>query len=469
MASAHTLPMVETRKDFAHRLLQLSLPIMFQNLLNSSVSFVDTMMIGQIGADALAAVGLANQVFFLITLFFFGVSSGSSIFIAQYWGAQDIPSMHRTMGISLIVSSAGALFCSFISIAFPTEVMHVFTKDPQVVARGVQYLVSVGISYLFTAIVMTFSTALRSIGDTKTPLIASSIALTINVVLNYLLINGIWIFPRLEVVGAAIATVIARFIEMVLLLSFVYGKKRPVAASIKTMFSFSKAMLRKFFITCTPVILNEMFWSFGMTTYKIAYARMGIDVIAAVNVSESIQGLFFVALMGIGNATAIMIGNKIGENNIDLAKLYAKRCILISFTVGAVLGLMLIGTSRWLPIPFNLNESLHAMTMHALIALGAVMSPKAVNMVTIVGILRSGGDTRYSLFAEMGGVWLIGVPLAFVGGLVLGFPLWGVYLLVALEEVFKLIISVTRIRSGKWIHRLTNDHIQLESTRSLEK
>jgi putative MATE family efflux protein len=460
MKTATVSPLsTETTMDFTRKLLHLSLPIMLQNLLGSSVSFIDTLMIGRIGEDALAAVGLANQMFFLITLFFFGVSSGSAIFIAQYWGAQDIPSLHRTMGISLSINLLGALASSIVSLFFPATVMKIFTSDPLVVERGVQYLVNVGISYLFTAVVMTFSIALRSTGDTRTPLLVSSIALSVNVLLNYLLINGIWIFPRLEVAGAAIATTIARFVDVTVLLIIVYGRKRPVAASLRTMFSFHKPMVARFIVTCTPVILNEVFWSLGMTAYKVAYARMGIDVIAAVNVSEAIQGLFFVALMGIGNATAIMIGNRIGENRIDLAKTYARRCLLIGFFLGLGLGLLLIATARWMPIPFGLNDSLRTMTTHALIALGAVLSPKAVNMVSIVGILRSGGDTRFSLFAEMGGVWLIGVPLAFIGGLVLDLPLFAVYLLVALEEVFKLVVSVTRIRSGKWINRLTNDVI----------
>ncbi|NLV84168.1 MAG: MATE family efflux transporter [Spirochaetales bacterium] len=447
----------ESKQEFLKRLLQLSIPIMLQNLLGSSVSFVDTLMIGRIGEEALAAVGLANQLFFLISLFFFGVSSGSAIFIAQYWGAQDIRSMHKMMGISLSMNLVGALFSSIVSLFFPEAVMHLFTKDPQVVQRGTEYLVYVGISYLFTAVVMTFSTALRSTGNTKTPLIVSSISLSINVVLNYILINGAFGFPRLEVVGAAIATTIARFTEMVILTMFVYVKRSPVAASLSTMMSFQKRMVASFFITCTPVILNELLWSLGMTAYKVAYARMGIDVIAAVNVTESIQGLFFVALMGIGNATAIMIGNRIGENKIELAKEYARRCIIIGALVGLVLGILLALTAQWLPLPFGLQDSLHSMTTAALVALGIVLAPKAINMVTIVGILRSGGDTRFSLFAEIGGVWFIGVPAAFIGGLVLHLPLYGVYLLVASEELFKLVVGLLRIKSGKWINRLTSE------------
>ena len=288
----------ESKKDFTLRLLALSLPIMLQNLLSSSVSFVDTLMIGQVGEDALAAVGLANQMFFLISLFFFGVSSGAAIFIAQFWGANDRQSMHSVMGIALRLGLLGAGLCSFVSLLFPEAIMHIFTDDPVVVAKGKEYLLVVGVSYVFTAIVMIYSTALRSTGDAKTPLYIACFSMSLNVFLNYLLILGKWGFPRMEVSGAALATTVSRGMEMILLLGFIYTKKRAVAAPIKSLFSSPRPLVKRYFTTCLPVIFNEVFWALGMTTYKIAFSRMGIDVIASVNVSEAIQGLFFCRAYG---------------------------------------------------------------------------------------------------------------------------------------------------------------------------
>lgn len=445
----------ESLKIFSRRLVQLSLPIMLQFLLISSVSFIDTLMIGRIGKEALAAVGLANQVFFLISLFFFGVVSGSAIFIAQYWGSQELESLHKAIGLALIFTLVGALFSSIISLFSPQFIMRIFTDDALVVELGSQYLVYVGVSYLFTAVVMTFSSSLRSTGNTSTPLIVSIIANATNITFNFFLIYGIWIFPRMEVAGAALATTIARFVEMVILLAFVYGKKLPIAASVRSLFAFDRVFFKKFLITCTPVILNEIFWSFGIATYKIAFARMGIDVVAAVNVSESIQNLFFVALRGMGSATAIMIGNRIGENKLDVARLYAYRSLVIGFLLGLTIGLTLVASANFLPLPFGLEADVYLMTVYALRTLGALMGFKAVNLVSIVGILRAGGDTRFSMIVEMGSVWLIGVPLAFIGGLVLHLPLFGVYLFIAIEEIFKFTTSIIRIRGGKWIHRFS--------------
>jgi putative MATE family efflux protein len=446
----------ESSKDFIVRLIQLSVPIMLQNLLSSSVSFVDTLMIGLVGEPALAAVGLANQMFFLIVLFYFGVSSGAAIFVAQFWGANDRKKMHQVMGIALVISLLGALFAAMVSLLFPGSIMRIFTNDPIVIAYGMEYLRIVGVSYLFTAVVMIYSAALRSTGDSKTPLFISLFSMSLNVVLNYLLIFGHLGFPRMGVAGAALATTIARFAEVVLLLGRVYGRKTPVAAPFRSLVSFPKPLVKIYFITCLPVILNEMFWSLGMTTYKIAYSRMGIEVIASVNVSEAIQGLFFVVLMGIGNASAIMIGNRIGENNLTLAKIYASRLLKISVLTGIVLGIGLALTSTLLVLPFNLSAEVAQMTTLSLISLGILIPIKAFNMVSIVGILRSGGDTRFSMLAELAGVWFIGVPFAFIGALLLHMPIYYLYLFVGLEEAFKLVLGLMRIRSGKWINRLAD-------------
>jgi putative MATE family efflux protein len=449
----------ETRIEFFRRLIFLALPIMLQYLLVSSVSFIDTVMIGMVSEPAIAAVGLGNQMFFLMTLFFFGVSSGAAIFTAQYWGAGDRNSLHKVMGIALMFSYTGAFATFLLSVIFPDRIIQIFTDDPTVIALGADYIRIVALSYLFTAAVMVYSASLRSTGDAKTPLYISVCAMILNVLLNYLLILGKGGFPRLEVKGAAIATVIARGAEMVLLLMIIYRKQKPAAAPLKLLFGFDSALVKKYIHTCLPVILNEVFWSLGMATYKVAYSRMGVQVIASVNVTESIQNLFFVVLSGITHASAILIGNRIGENDLGLAKKYASRLLLTGLTTGIALGALLAFFAPWLSLPFNLSDEVALMTTRSLLALGVLVPLKAYNMVLVVGVLRAGGDTRFSMFAELSGVWLIGVPCAFVGALLLHIPIWYLYLFVGLEEVFKFIAGVLRIKSGKWINRLTEDHL----------
>jgi putative MATE family efflux protein len=445
------------KREFYSRLLHLAFPIMLQNLLNSSVSFVDTLMIGMVGEVALAAVGLANQMFFLIAIFFYGVSSAATIFIAQYWGADNRESLHQVMGIALVLNFAGALLSTIFSLFFPELLMRIFTKDPEVIIRGVEYLQVVAISYLFTSIALIFFIALRSTGNAKTPLYVSAFAMGLNVVLNYILILGKFGLPRMEVRGAALATTIARVAETLLILFFVYRNKHPIGATLKKYFSFNRPLVKRYLTTGLPVIINEMFWSLGMTAYKIAFARMGTNVLAAINVTEAIQGLFLVALMGISNASAIMIGNRIGEGRIEMAKSYALRLLMSGLILAVLLGVALILTSPFLPIPFNLSPGVLQLTTYTLVAMGILLPIKAYNMIMMVGVLRAGGDTRFSMIAELAGVWLIGVPLAFIGALVIKMPIYYLYLFIALEEVFKLIVGMVRIKRGRWINLLIEE------------
>ncbi len=445
------------KRDFYSRLLFLALPIMVQNLLMTSLSFIDTLMITAVSEEALAAVGLANQMFFLISLFYFGVSSGAAIFVAQYWGAKQIDKLQRTIGIALSLGLIGAIISAFFSFFFPTSIMNIFTHDPIVVAYGVDYLKIVSISYLMTAVVMIYSAALRSTEDSRTPMYISIISLIVNVILNYILILGHFGFPRLEVKGAAIATLIARFLEMVVLLFIIYRRKGAVAAPIKILFSFTLIEIKQYFTTCFPVILNEMFWSLGMVFYKIAYAKLGTTVIASVNVSQSIEHLFFVILIGVSNAAAILIGNKIGENKLELAQKYAYTLLKLVIIVGFFMGLGLFSLAPFIPRIFNLSDSVYEITVRSLRSLALLIPIKACTMLIVVGILRSGGDTKFGMITELAGVWGIGVPLAFLGVLVFKLPIYYIYLLVGLEEFFKATLGFIRIKRKKWINRLVQD------------
>ncbi len=448
------MPSIETHKDFYVRMASIALPIMLQNLLVSSLSFVDTLMIGQLGSSEIAAVGLANQMFFLISLFFFGVSSGASIFVSQYWGANNRDSIQKVMGVAIATGVAGAAVFSVISIVAPEAVMHIFTRDAFVVQRGKEYLQLVGISYIFTAITTVYSTTLRATGDAKTPLIVACFSLSFNALFNWLLIFGIGPFPRMEVAGAALATTISRLLEMLILMLWSQGRRTPAAMHLKKAFRWDKAFLVAFFPTCMPVVINEVLWALGMTTYKIAFSRMGIDVIASVNVTEAINSLFFVAMMGISSSCSIMIGIQIGAGNQERASVYGHRFMRIGLVVGAIMGAAMAISSPFLPRLFNISPDIYKMTCFSLIVGGCLMPIKSVNMNVIVGILRGGGDTRFSMIAEMLGVWGVGVPMAFFGSMVLHLPIWWLYLLIGLEEVLKFCIGTWRVRSGKWINDL---------------
>ena len=254
--------------------------------------------------------------------------------------------------------------------------------------------------------------------------------------------------------GAAIATLIARLLEVFLLIFVIYRRGGAIAAPISDLFSFNREEVKAYFRTCLPVILNEMFWSLGMTFYKIAFARLGTQVIASVNVTQAIEHLFFVVLIGISHSAAVMIGNKIGENQISLSQRYAMTFLKVSFTVGLIMGSLFFMISPLLVSIFNLTSYVYDLSVLSLRVLSLYLPVKALTMMIVVGILRSGGDTTFSMVVEISGVWFIGVPLAFLGALVFDLPIYAIYALIGLEEIYKSIISLMRIKKGKWIRRL---------------
>ncbi len=444
-------------KHFYSQMFKIALPITAQNLVLASLNLVDNIMIGGLGETAIAGVGLANQYFFLLNLLLFGIVSGSSIFTAQFWGSKDIKNIRKVLGISIISGGAGAFLFTVGGLLFPDEILGIFSKDPSVIQLGTEYLRIVAFSYVITAVTFAYSFNLRSTGNVKTPLVVSVIALGTNTALNYLLINGYMGFPRMGAAGAAVATVIARVLELALLLWIVYSKQDVVAASIKEMTDLTSGFVKQFFKVTLPVILNESMWALGVTMYAIAYARMGTEVIASINITSTIERIVWVVFMGFGNACAVMIGNKIGSGDDRQVFTYAKRFAIIGPAAAILTGLIVILISPWVLTPYKVSPIVMEYARKNLIVFCLFMWAKVFNYINIVGVLRSGGDTTFCLMLDTGGVWLIGVPLAFLGGLVFHLPIYWVYALVQVEEVIKLIIGIPRLTSKKWIKNLAAD------------
>ncbi len=442
-------------KHFFSQVFRIGLPITIQNLTLASLNLVDNIIIGGLGEAAIAGVGLANQYFFLLNLLLFGIASGSSIFTAQYWGSKDIKNIHRVLGLCLLTGGGAAFVFTLGGLFFPAEIIGIFSEDPEVIMLGSQFLRIIVLSYVVTAVTFSYSFTLRSTGTVKAPMAVSIVALSVNTVLNYLLVYGYFGFPALGVRGSAISTVIARFIELALLLFIVYGKAYPAAAKVRELTDISLGFAKRFFKVTVPVILNESMWALGVTLYAVVYARMGTEVIASTNISGTIERIVWVIFLGFGNACGVMLGNKIGEGDDKAAFLYAKRFSLLGPAAAVAIGAVMIFLSGWALSPYNVSTAVYQYAQMNLIVFCCFMWVKVFNYINIVGILRSGGDTTFCLILDTGGVWLVGVPLAFLGGLFWHLPIYWVYALVNIEEVFKLILGIPRLLSKKWINNLT--------------
>lgn len=443
-------------KDFFRAMLALAVPVAFQQLISAGLNMMDVLMVGQLGETAVAALGLANQIFFLLILFLFGVTSGMSIFTAQFWGKGDIEQIHHVLGICLMISVSVAALFTFAALLIPEKLMGFYTQDPEVTKLGSDYLRIVGLSYIFTAICVSYISVLRSITNVTLTVIVAILSLALKTILAYLFIFGIGGLPALGVRGAALGTTIGWGFQCLLLVILVYILKTPLAAKPLALFDFDRFFLFRVLKTSMPAAINEVLWSFGITTYNVVYARIGTEAIAAVNINATIEELSFVLFIGLGNACSVMVGNKIGEDRKDLAFEYGRR-----FTIMGVVSMLIGGV-----IIYFIREpviSLYELSPSAADNLSKLMLVYACsgwlrvfNFILFIGALRAGGDTRYTMFTELFSIWLIGVPSALIGGFVLHLPVYWVYALVLLEEVVKAVVIFRRFLSRKWIHDLVN-------------
>lgn len=443
-------------KTFLKKALMIAFPVAMQGMLNTVVNLVDNLMIGNLGATAIASVGLANKIFFVFTLLVFGVVSGSGVLAAQYWGSGDVKNIRKVLGLALMISVSAALLFLIPARMNPTMLMRIFTTSEASIQLGASYLVVVALSYPFTAITNTYVAMLRAVNQVKAPVIISCFTILINITFNYILIYGKFGAPALGVVGAAAATLIARTVEATAILSVVYIGKTPLACRVRELFGYSKEFLKQFFVTASPVIANEFIWGLGTTIYSMAYGRMGDDAVASITIATTIQDIVVVLFQGLSAATAVILGNEMGAGKLKRAERYAKNFFILQFMVTVVAALFCVGI-RWKIIGLyqpGISDAVAEDVSRCLIMFACFMPFKMFNYVNVVGVLRSGGDTGMCLFIDTSGVWLIGIPLAFIGGLWLKQPIYIVYGMVMLEEIYKAVLGYIRYRQKKWLRNL---------------
>jgi putative MATE family efflux protein len=444
-------------KVFYKTFFKLAIPVTLQYFLASSLNLIDNIMVGQMGEVQLAAVGLANQVYFLLLLFLLGISGGASIFASQFWGKKDVKNIRRVLGFSTMVSVSAALLFFVICVFNARAILRIFSNDPRVIKLGAQFLAITSFTYVMTAVTACYAAVLRSTGEVKLPMRVNIIAILVNTGLNFCLIFGMLGFPRLGVAGSAIATLIARFVEITILLTVSYRHKYVVAAKFSEMMDIPADLAKRFINTTGTVVAKDVVWALGMVIYMVVYAEMGTEVVAALNINATVRQLTFVLFNGIASACMVMVGNQIGAGNESNAFLYAKRFLSITLLVGVAVGLLTIVGSGIILSPYKISATVHQESQKLLYVYAIFLPVIVFNMVAIVGVLRSGGDTMFCLIMDLVAVYVIGMPLILIGQAVWKFPVEVVYALVNLQEIFKIGLCLKRFFSKRWINNLVND------------
>ena len=399
-------------------MIKVALPISVQGLITSSLTLVDNLMVGSLGESELSAVGVAGNVFFVFFLLIWGFCAGCSTFLAQFFGAGDMKNIRKTLGFMVLVCGIIAGLFFLVTFGFPRTVLRLFTDIPVMIDLGAKYMRIAAFSTLFLVLAIPSNTALRSIQKPHIPLVTGIISFATNTILNYVLI---------------------------------FGGKVPVSGKPRDFVGWPREFITRILRNAFPVTLNESLWGLGVTLYAAAFARISVTAYASIQASLAINDLFQTAAMGVGDASLILLGQKLGENNMEEARIYAKKFIRAGLFVGIVVGLLLILLGRPIVGFFDFTEEGAMYTRHILTIFGVMMPVTLLNMIIVTGVLRSGGDTRFAMIADAGSVWVLGIPAAFLSALVFHWPIDMCAAAIQLEALVKLVVIWVRYRQEKWV------------------
>ncbi|WP_156888255.1 MATE family efflux transporter [Spirochaeta cellobiosiphila] len=435
-------------------LIALATPIMLQSFLQNSLSFFDTLMISQLGDEKVAAVGIAVQLIFIFNMIQFGLQTGLSINTSQYYGKGDYNSIKKILGIQILFSVVSLALLWIAIFVLPDHILSLYTDDIRIKDTAKSYLQINGASLLFAILINSYTLNLRSTNVVNLPTIASGISVFINLGLNYVFIFGWGAIPAQGANGAALATAIARFANLAILLFFTYKFKYIAAASIKEMINFDSEFIKKTFKVTWPVVLNESIWVLGVSLYSWVYARMGTQSLAAVNICTSIENVLYTPFFGMFAAGSVLIGNQIGRGDTSQAKESAKLIIIMHTLLAIFTGIILIALRVPIMRIYNVSETTMYYCSRILIIIGITMGLKMLDYTFTVSIFRGGGDTKFSLFLDFSGVWLIGVPISLIAGMIFKIPVYWLVGLVKIEHFYKILLAWVRYKKDKWIRKV---------------
>ncbi|MDL2288794.1 MATE family efflux transporter [Oscillospiraceae bacterium OttesenSCG-928-F05] len=457
-------------KAFLKQLLFLALPLALQNLINSSLQLADTVMVGMLGQDSLSAVSLANTPFFVLMFFGFGLQSGGAVLISQYWGKRDITTINRVFGISVMGAVAVSLIVSTVIFIFPTQVMSVITDNPALVDIAARYSRMVAFSYVFNSFTVIYIGMHRSTENPRFGMILLFVSMFMNIFLNYTFIFGKFGAPAMGVEGAAFATLLSRIIEVCIVIVHMFVSKH-IKLNLKAIFRPGMVIFRDYVKYATPVVINEVLWSLGVSLYPVIFGHMrdSSDIVAAYSISGNIERIVGVFSFAIAGSAAIMVGKAIGagETKERVYKMGLTLNILSALT-GVVTGLILLTLTEAVIAPvvypiFNLTANATKASTTMLFIIAFFLPARYFTTTNVVGVWRGGGDVKSGMYLDTGTIYLYAVPLAAIAALVLKLDIIWVYLLISSEEIIKAALGVWRFRSKKWIQNITRDMPEVAS------
>ena len=447
-------PITIENKALFEKLAKIAVPIAIQGVVSGTLGLIDTIMVGFLGEAELAAVGIATQIFFIHYLFLFGFTSGTATFVAQFYGTRDTKNIRKVLGFAIAVAFCVGLFFFALSFFFTEQILRIYSDNPAVIAMAVPYVRVGSITFFFLAVSNPLEMAFKATQQTKIPMMISVMVFSTNTFLNYVFIFGKFGAPEMGVTGAAVATAIARFLEISLSIVFATRKNTGLVGPFSDFIGWNRDMLKRIVKNALPTTCNELFWSIGTSLYVAAFSRIGTTSYASFQAAQSINSIFSFAAFSIGDATLILVGEKLGEGDKEYAYALGKKLLKIGTIFGVLFGLLVVAFAYPMIHLFALSATGKAYGFKILLVYGLTMGLNLYDGINITGILRGGGDTRFAMFAEVGCIWCVAVPLAFAAALWWHLPIYLAVLCVRGNDLVEGIILTKRFLSKKWLNRV---------------
>ena len=451
-------------RAFYRKLFAVMLPILVQNLITNFVNLLDNVMVGQIGTEPMSGVAIVNQLFFVFNLCVFGGLAGAGIFTAQYYGSGDIKgvsdSVRSKLYIAFFTLAAFLAVFAFMGEELIMQFIHEGEEGLDMAATldyGKRYLRVMLWQMLPFALMQSYAGSLRETGETVLPMKAGIAAVLTNLVGNYILIFGKFGFPALGVEGAAIATVISRYVECAIVLTWSHrhGERVPFVSSLYSTWKIPLPLLRQILLLGLPLLVNEVLWAGGMTMLNQCYSMRGLEVVSAVNISSTVSNLFFCGFLAMGNATAIIVGQLLGAGELEKAVEEDTKLIVFSMLLCVGIGIVMAALAPVIPRLYNTSDSVRHLATQLLLVV-AVCMPMHSFTNSCYFTLRSGGKTLITFVFDSLYLWVLCVPVAFVLSRFTAMAILPMYIIVQSLDLIKCGIGFYMVRSKKWVKDLVN-------------
>lgn len=444
-------------RQFYKTALALTLPIALQNIISLGVNMMDTVMLGQLGDLAITAAGLGGQLFLILNCLCFGLASGASVLIAQYWGRQDMRRVRQLIAMSMrAVALASGIF-TLAGLLAPRAVLRIFSPDAAVIEAGAGYLQVLALSFVLYGLSSCYIMCLRGVGQVRISMVVYGASFFINVFFNWCFIFGRLGFPKLGIAGAAWGTVIARGWECLAALFYMLRIEKQVGFTPRWLFKGGSGLLGDYVKNSVPVIGNELLFGLGISCGNVIIGQMSSQFVAAASIANVVTQLISVFNWGVSNATAVLLGRTIGEGHRRRAQREANSLLLVSFGLGILCMAGMLAARGPVLTLYAVSEETYALTWQLLTILALMQPVSTTSCNLLVGVLRGGGDVRTNFLLDCGMQWVMGLPLAALGAFVWHLPAGAVFFLMRSDYLIKLVLGMLRVHSGRWIRTLTRD------------